>query len=287
VELSFANYFDKNNLHRVDFSLMPISENWKKISEARLHKSRKSKVEKQPENVKASTEKPLWFDVKKEDLARSELEKTKQHLTALDLFPSALEGITPKSHKDDPLKYIAMDCEMVGFGSDGKEHALARVSLVNYHGAVLLDTFVKPNVKVTDFRTEVSGVRPRDIHDAPDLSEIQQKVIQLLDGRVLVGHSLKNDFRVLMLSHPRGSIRDTSKFRPFRKLSRGKNPSLRMLSQHVLGLTIQTGAHDSIDDARVAMLLYRRVKDDWENYLFRQEGKQIKEIKRKKSKRKK
>ena len=264
---------------------MSVSENWKKICKSQLHKSRNSVLQGQPETPKVNAE--LWFDVKKEDLMRSELEKTKQHLTALDLFPTQVDGHTSNNHQADSLKYVAMDCEMVGFGPDGKEHALARVSLVNYHGAVLFDTFVRPNVKVTDFRTEISGVRPCDLVGAPDLTEVQQKVSQLIDGRILVGHSLKNDFRVLMLGHPRGSIRDTSKYRPFRKLSRGKNPSLKMLSQQVLGLTIQTGAHDSVDDARVALLLYRRVKDDWENYIFRQEGKQYKKNKRKNGKKKK
>jgi RNA exonuclease 4 len=264
---------------------MPVSENWKKICQARLHINKERISQEQPKDQNpVSTD--LWFDVKKEDLARSELEKSKSHLTPLDLFPASTDGL--KNHKEDPLKYLAMDCEMVGFGADGKEHALARVSLVNFNGAVLLDTFVKPNVKVTDFRTEVSGVYPHNIIDAPDLATVQQQVTQLLEGRVLIGHSLKNDFRVLLLGHPRGSIRDTSKYRPFRKLSRGKNPSLRMLAQQILGITIQTGSHDSVDDARVAMLLYRRVKDDWENYLFRQEGKVFKKKKKTtKSKKKK
>lgn len=55
---------------------------------------------------------------------------------------------------------MAMDCEMVGVGPDGKESALARASLVNYNGAVLLDVFVKPKERVTDYRTFVSGITP-------------------------------------------------------------------------------------------------------------------------------
>lgn len=38
-------------------------------------------------------------------------------------------------------KYVAIDCEMVGTGEDGKESALARVSIVNKFGIALLDTF--------------------------------------------------------------------------------------------------------------------------------------------------
>ena len=51
----------------------------------------------------------------------------------------------------------------MGVGPEGSENALARVSLVNFHGHVILDKFVKPQEKVVDFRTAVSGVRPSDL----------------------------------------------------------------------------------------------------------------------------
>lgn len=42
---------------------------------------------------------------------------------------------------------------------------------------------------------------------------------ELLKGRILVGHALKNDLDVLMLSHPRQMIRDTAKYRPYMRVS--------------------------------------------------------------------
>jgi RNA exonuclease 4 len=36
-------------------------------------------------------------------------------------------------------------------------------------------------------------------------------VCELLSGRVVVGHSLNKDLKVLLLSHPRKDIRDTAK----------------------------------------------------------------------------
>jgi len=52
---------------------------------------------------------------------------------------------------------------MVGVGIDGEESSLARVSIVNYHGVVLLDEVVKQRERVVDFRTEWSGIRPGDM----------------------------------------------------------------------------------------------------------------------------
>jgi RNA exonuclease 4 len=62
-----------------------------------------------------------------------------------------------------PGRYLALDCEMVGVGIDGSESSLARVSLVNFHGAVVLDEFVKQRERVVDYRTQWSGVRAKDL----------------------------------------------------------------------------------------------------------------------------
>ena len=52
---------------------------------------------------------------------------------------------------------------MVGVGIDGTESSLARVSLVNYYGAVQLDEFVRQREHVVDYRTKFSGIRPKDM----------------------------------------------------------------------------------------------------------------------------
>lgn len=59
---------------------------------------------------------------------------------------------------------------MVGVGIDGKESSLARVSVVNYHGAVLLDELVKQRERVVDYRTEWSGIRPGDMVNGKSIS---------------------------------------------------------------------------------------------------------------------
>lgn len=52
---------------------------------------------------------------------------------------------------------------MVGVGIDGQESSLARVSIVNYHGAIQLDVFVKQKERVVDYRTQFSGIREKDL----------------------------------------------------------------------------------------------------------------------------
>lgn len=48
---------------------------------------------------------------------------------------------------------------MVGIGLHGAESSLARVSIVNWHGAVLLDEYVQQRERVVDYRTQYSGIR--------------------------------------------------------------------------------------------------------------------------------
>jgi RNA exonuclease 4 len=170
-------------------------------------------------------------------------------------------------------KYVAVDCEMVGVGEGGRRSALARVVAVDFLGRVLLSTFVKPAEAVTDFRTHVSGVTAAKVKAAPALAPVQAEVAQLLKGKVLVGHGLKNDLRALLLSHSRRDIRDTALFRPFcRRLADGTwGPRrLKHLVKERLGIEIQQegASHDPAEDARAALALYRLTRVEWEHGLL-------------------
>jgi RNA exonuclease 4 len=157
-------------------------------------------------------------------------------------------------------QFIAMDCEMVGVGGDEDRSVLARVSIVNFHGTQVYDSFVRPKEFVTDWRTHVSGVSPKNMATARTFEEVQEAVSRLMEGRILVGHAIKHDLDVLMLSHSKRDIRDTSRFSGFRKYSAGRTPSLKKLAKEVLGINIQGGEHSSIEDARTTMLLFRKFK---------------------------
>jgi RNA exonuclease 4 len=164
------------------------------------------------------------------------------------------------SKSADIGKYVGIDCEMVGVGGDEDRSVLARVSIVNFHGTQVYDSFVRPKEFVTDWRTHVSGVSPRNMTTARSFEEVQADVAQIMKDRVIVGHAIKNDLAVMMLSHPKRDIRDTSRFLGFRKYSGGRAPSLKKLVKEILGVDIQSGEHSSIEDARATMLLFRRHK---------------------------
>ena len=126
---------------------------------------------------------------------------------------------------------IRMGCEMLGVGEDGEESNVARVSIVNHAGEVLLDSFVAVAEPVTDYRTEFSGVRQEDLEGAPDFETVRNKVKDLLTGKLLVGHGLDHDMDVLSL-YPYitpAMVRDTSKYQKFLSTSFGYNGNYSMI----------------------------------------------------------
>ena len=171
-------------------------------------------------------------------------------------------------------KYVALDCEMVGIGTDGKKSALARVSIVDWNLEVILDTYVQVPVRVTDFRTHVSGVEAKHIksqNNAMPVKECRDKVAKILKGKILVGHALTNDFKALMTSHPKDMIRDTAKYRPFQRYGNAKWRARKLrdlVKENLKGKeNFQEGEHDSVQDAKATMELFQVVFSQWEKEL--------------------
>ncbi|CAG8545476.1 11859_t:CDS:2 [Acaulospora morrowiae] len=201
----------------------------------------------------------IWFDVKEDDLDRA-YGKVDSNSSNGSVNSERLAH----GNKAKIGKYIAIDCEMVGVGPGGESSALARVTVVNYHGVVILDKYVRPVERVTDFRSEISGITPKLLAKSHEFKQVQREVADVIKDRIVIGHALHHDFRVLLLDHPRKMMRDTSLYNPFRKLAKGKTPSLKRLAKEELGITIQEGCHSSVEDAQVCMMLYRKHRSQWE-----------------------
>jgi RNA exonuclease 4 len=169
-------------------------------------------------------------------------------------------------------RFVALDCEMVGVGPGGQRSVLARVSVVDLNGKCLLDTFVRVQEKVTDYRTFVSGVRAKDLINAMDFGKCRKYVQKLIANKVLVGHALENDLQVLRITHPWYSIRDTSNYHSFMQIDYSgmwRPRRLRDLARQHLGILIQQAGveHDSMEDACAAMALYKTVQNEWDSMI--------------------
>lgn len=230
------------------------------------HKKRKAEAA-----VQQPKEADIWFDdVDPKDIEAAigpeaaEVARRKLGLEAGQSKQSVEQVLVKEKSSGGLTRAVAMDCEMVGVGPSGEDSIVARVSIVNLFGKCIYDKYVKPTEEVTDYRTAVSGIRPEHLKTGEDFKTVQKEVADILNGRILVGHALHNDLKVLFLDHPKKKIRDTQKYKPFRQRVKNARPSLKLLCDRLLDVQVQTSEHCSIQDAQAAMRLYTLEKKEWE-----------------------
>lgn len=259
------------------------SPNWKELSSnlSKTSLDKNSSKSLASENNSPSTKKvknnkksKIWFDDVDKTLIEMKSDSVKSSATPSKNFMNKSMSCTinfiPNLRRIFSKKvseYVAIDCEMVGTGPDGKDNMLARVSLVDQNDICVYDKFVKPRESVTDYRTAVSGITPEKLENGTEFQIVQKEVSDLIKDKILVGHAVSNDLKVLFLDHPWRKLRDTSRYKPFRKLFEGRTPSLKNLTQKFLGVEIQHGQHNSVIDAQATMKIFKLHMQEWElNY---------------------
>lgn len=88
-----------------------------------------------------------------------------------DRKPSLTESAGPL-----PSRCVAIDCEMVGTGPCGRVSELARCSVVSYHGDVLYDKYIRPEMPIVDYRTRWSGITRQHMRKAIPFQVAQKEV---------------------------------------------------------------------------------------------------------------
>jgi RNA exonuclease 4 len=168
-----------------------------------------------------------------------------------------------------PTQIVALDCEMVGVGPDGKRSCVVRCSIVNLHGECVLDEYIKPTERVTDWRTHVAG------HDLKPIPVVQNVVKTMLQDRILVGYKVQADLEGLGISHPDTHIRDVALCkwlcpyfpRPLRVLIQDSLPRER-------SAVFLNSKSDSILEARAVMDLYLSTPQ-WERSISEEQRRAI------------
>ncbi|SCU86231.1 LANO_0C07184g1_1 [Lachancea nothofagi CBS 11611] len=167
----------------------------------------------------------------------------------------AMSQISPfKSTADiqGDANVLALDCEMA-FTSLGYE--LIRLTVVDFFTSKLVfDEIVRPFGEVIDLNSEFSGVHAIEDHKSITFAEMLTQVLSksMINGNsILIGHGMENDLNVLRLIHRK--VIDTAILYP-----RGKfKSSLKDLAFEVVSKRIQSGEHDSSEDAIATMCVLK------------------------------
>ncbi|KAL4065261.1 PAB-dependent poly-A-specific ribonuclease subunit PAN2 [Scleroderma citrinum] len=181
-------------------------------------------------------------------------------------------------------EFVSMQQEETEFRSDGTTRvlrparlSLARVSVLRGNGPAegvpFIDDHIHTSEAIVDYLTEFSGIKYGDLD--PNLSRytltplklVYKKLRLLVDrGCIFIGHGLSKDFRIINIHVPPDQVIDTVDLYFLR--NRQRRLSLRFLSWYVLGENIQTETHDSIEDARSALRLYKAFQEFEERGVF-------------------
>ncbi|CCW61763.1 unnamed protein product [Phytomonas sp. EM1] len=143
---------------------------------------------------------------------------------------------------------------------------LARVSCIlsseDGDERTIMDDYVHILEEIDDYVTQFSGIHPGDLDPLQSTKNLTSfkstclKLRALADaGVIFVGHGLSQDFRVCNIVVPKKQIIDTLELF---HVKGGRFLSLRFLMYHILGERVQEGEHDSIEDARASLRLYRK-----------------------------
>jgi RNA exonuclease 1 len=155
------------------------------------------------------------------------------------------------------MQVYSLDCEMVLTTDD--VYSLARVSMLDWSGKVVIDRFVKPGLPVKDYFTMFSGVTEKLLEGVTTtLADIQAELSSMLTpSTILLGHSLESDFNALKMTHP--FVVDTAILYPHHQ-GLPLRSSLKFLAWRWLKREIQKAGedgHDSVEDAQAVLDLVK------------------------------
>lgn len=171
-------------------------------------------------------------------------------------------------------EFVALQQEEIEIRSDGTKHtiqpsrlSLARVSVLRGEGprsgVPFIDDYIVTTKPIVNYLTEFSGIHNGDLdvtrskHTLVPLKYAYKKLHALIRlGCIFIGHGLRSDFRIINLNLPKEQVIDTVDL--FYIAERQRKLSLKFLSWYFLEQQIQGGEHDSIEDARTALLLYQK-----------------------------
>ncbi|KAG0503347.1 hypothetical protein HPP92_003419 [Vanilla planifolia] len=148
-----------------------------------------------------------------------------------------LQNSTDIDPRAQGARLVALACKMVGGGSDGSLNICARVCLIDEDESIVFHSYVRPQIPVTNYRHETTGISPEHLKDAMPIKLAQKKIQDFLcngeplwkiryrgeRARILVGHGLDHDLESLGIEYPQILLRDTATYPPLMKTSKLSN----------------------------------------------------------------
>lgn len=184
---------------------------------------------------------------------------------ALDYFKYSLEPIAIH------YEWVTRNIQTPGIQTS---FMLARVTITAENGDCIYDKFIKPESRVIDYRTYLTGITEDILKSGDDINSVQSDVQEIISNKIIVGHCLHRLLRCLSLEHPIWDKRDIVLYKGFphyliTDIKQHKTiESLKTLARILLNIDIKNGISSSVESAQAAMKIYLNFKENWDEYML-------------------
>ena len=164
--------------------------------------------------------------------------------------------------------YVAFDLETTGLSVEN--NCIIEIGALKVRDGVVVDrfmTFVRPEEPVSKKITEITGITPGMVADAPLPEEVIKKFVAFCQEDVLIGHNLMFDFSFTAKCAKRFGLKFNHKGLDTLKIARGvcsdmPSKSLGNLCEH-FGI-VNSSAHRAYHDALATAKLYQTLAHFYE-----------------------
>ena len=146
-------------------------------------------------------------------------------------------------------------------------------AVVDDNGEVLYDEYICPPMEVEDYMGYSNPCFQKEIENGVPFDEAREAILGILNGKLVVVHHFHHDFDALQIYFDitKERVRDTSTNHTLRRMANEsvdkQYVSLKVLAKNILRKDIHgrnKKPHDPIEDARIAMELYRKIEKEFE-----------------------
>ena len=161
--------------------------------------------------------------------------------------------------------YAFIDLETSG-GKFNKERII-EIAIIIYDGKKIVETYstlVNPRVKVDFYVQKLTGIKNSDLEKENIFKHYAEKVMNLVNDKILVGHNVEYDYRVLKNELKSCKIRYSSETICTIEIARKYYKDLKYYNLNFLCNYFDielVNHHRALDDAKATLNLFKKLKN--------------------------
>lgn len=170
-------------------------------------------------------------------------------------------------------EFIVLDLEGTGFQHKEREGIVEIAAFHIADGKILNHVYyqmINPEIEIPPMVSKIHGLKNKDLLDKPTFSQIEHDLLNLLQNKILVGHHVIVDYKLLKLKMPNykpSLIIDTRKiskhfWRNERKHGLDNLIDRFQVQSSLVNLPIKRGRHSAYYDALATSIIFIKMMEE-------------------------